>query len=68
MFEQAVTRQAVPRSPMPADIGGIVACLASDAAATITGRTICADGGSPSESATGSAAEPVDDVGERRGA
>jgi NAD(P)-dependent dehydrogenase (short-subunit alcohol dehydrogenase family) len=46
MFAQARDRQAVPRSLLPGDIGGIVAFLASDAAATITGQSLCADGGS----------------------
>jgi NAD(P)-dependent dehydrogenase (short-subunit alcohol dehydrogenase family) len=46
LFEEARTRQAVPRTLMPDDTAGAVAFLASDAAATITGQTLLTDGGS----------------------
>lgn len=46
MFDEVAARQSVPRSLMPDDTAGIVAFLASDAAGTITGQTIVADGGS----------------------
>ena len=45
-FDEVLARQALPRSLMPDDIAGLVAFLASDAAAAITGQTLCADGGS----------------------
>jgi NAD(P)-dependent dehydrogenase (short-subunit alcohol dehydrogenase family) len=45
-FEQALIRQAVPRSLMPDDTAAVVAFLASDGAATVTGQTLNADGGS----------------------
>lgn len=45
-FEEAVARQSVPRSLMPDDTAAVVAFLASDGAATVTGQTICTDGGS----------------------
>jgi len=45
-FEEALTRQAVPRSLMPDDTAAVVAFLASDGAATVTGQTLAADGGS----------------------
>lgn len=45
-FEEVRARQAVPRSLMPDDVAGLVAFLASDAAAAITGQTLCTDGGS----------------------
>jgi NAD(P)-dependent dehydrogenase (short-subunit alcohol dehydrogenase family) len=45
-FEEARLRQAVPRSLMPDDTAAVVAFLASDGAATVTGQTLSADGGS----------------------
>jgi NAD(P)-dependent dehydrogenase (short-subunit alcohol dehydrogenase family) len=45
-FEEALVRQAVPRSLMPDDTAAVVAFLTSDGAATVTGQTLCADGGS----------------------
>ena len=45
-FEDVRVRQALPRSLVPDDVAGLVAFLASDAAAAITGQTLCADGGS----------------------
>ncbi len=37
--------QALPRSLVPDDVAGVVAFLASDAAAALTGQTLCPDGG-----------------------
>ena len=45
-FEEALARQALPRSLVPDDTAEVVAFLASDAAAAITGQTLVADGGS----------------------
>jgi 3-oxoacyl-[acyl-carrier protein] reductase len=45
-FAEVLSRQALPRSLMPENTAGVVAFLASDAAAAITGQTLCADGGS----------------------
>ncbi|MEW2403415.1 SDR family oxidoreductase [Streptomyces sp. NPDC046862] len=45
-FEQAVQIQNIKRVQMPADVSGVVAFLASDDAAFITGQIIVADGGS----------------------
>jgi NAD(P)-dependent dehydrogenase (short-subunit alcohol dehydrogenase family) len=45
-FDEVVARQSVPRSLMPDDTAAVVGFLASDGAATITGQTLCADGGS----------------------
>jgi NAD(P)-dependent dehydrogenase (short-subunit alcohol dehydrogenase family) len=45
-FEEVLARQAVPRSLMPDDTAAVVAFLASEGAATVTGQTLCADGGS----------------------
>jgi 3-oxoacyl-[acyl-carrier protein] reductase/(S)-1-phenylethanol dehydrogenase len=45
-FEQTVQIQNIKRVQMPADVSGVVAFLASDDAAFITGQIIVADGGS----------------------
>jgi NAD(P)-dependent dehydrogenase (short-subunit alcohol dehydrogenase family) len=45
-FEESRLRQAVPRSLMPDDTAAVVAFLASEGAATVTGQTLSADGGS----------------------
>lgn len=45
-FEEARLRQSVQRTQVPEDVAGMVAFLASDAAATITGQTVIVDGGS----------------------
>jgi NAD(P)-dependent dehydrogenase (short-subunit alcohol dehydrogenase family) len=45
-FEEVLSRQAVPRALMPDDTAGVVAFLAGDGASTITGQTLCTDGGS----------------------
>lgn len=45
-FQEVLARQSLPRSLMPDDVAGLVAFLTSDAAAAITGQTLCADGGS----------------------
>lgn len=44
-FAAVVAAQALPRVLLPADVAGTVAFLASDQAATITGQTLCTDGG-----------------------
>lgn len=44
-FEAVRRAQALPRSLVPDDVAGVVAFLASDAAAALTGQTLCADGG-----------------------
>jgi NAD(P)-dependent dehydrogenase (short-subunit alcohol dehydrogenase family) len=45
-FEEVLARQALPRTLVPDDTAGVVAFLAGDAAAAVTGQTLCADGGS----------------------
>ncbi|HTU86998.1 MAG TPA: SDR family oxidoreductase [Solirubrobacteraceae bacterium] len=45
-FEEVLARQSLPRSLMPDDTAAVVAFLASEAAAAVTGQTLCADGGS----------------------
>jgi NAD(P)-dependent dehydrogenase (short-subunit alcohol dehydrogenase family) len=44
-FEHVRRRQAVPRPLVPEDVAGTVAFLCGDAAAAITGQTLCVDGG-----------------------
>jgi NAD(P)-dependent dehydrogenase (short-subunit alcohol dehydrogenase family) len=44
-FEQVRSRQALPRTLVPDDVAATVAFLASDAAAALTGQTLCVDGG-----------------------
>ena len=45
-FEQTVQTQDIKRVQIPADVSGVVAFVASDDAAFITGQIIVADGGS----------------------
>jgi NAD(P)-dependent dehydrogenase (short-subunit alcohol dehydrogenase family) len=45
LFENVVARQALPRALVPGDVAATVAFLASDAAAALTGQTLCVDGG-----------------------
>jgi NAD(P)-dependent dehydrogenase (short-subunit alcohol dehydrogenase family) len=45
MFEDVRSRQALPRTLVPGDVAATVAFLASDAAAALTGQTLCVDGG-----------------------
>jgi 3-oxoacyl-[acyl-carrier protein] reductase len=45
LFETVVSRQALPRPLVPGDTAATVAFLASDAAAALTGQTLCVDGG-----------------------
>jgi NAD(P)-dependent dehydrogenase (short-subunit alcohol dehydrogenase family) len=44
-FDDVRSRQALPRTLIPDDVAGTVAFLASDAAAALTGQTLCVDGG-----------------------
>jgi len=44
-FARARDAQALPRSLQPEDVAGVVAFLVSQAAESITGQTLCADGG-----------------------
>jgi 3-oxoacyl-[acyl-carrier protein] reductase len=44
-FESVLSRQALPRTLVPEDTAAAVAFLASEAAAAVTGQTICTDGG-----------------------
>jgi NAD(P)-dependent dehydrogenase (short-subunit alcohol dehydrogenase family) len=45
VFEAVRRRQAVPRGLVPDDVAGTVAFLCTDAAAAVTGQTLCVDGG-----------------------
>jgi 3-oxoacyl-[acyl-carrier protein] reductase len=45
LFEDVVSRQALPRPLVPGDTAATVAFLASDAAAALAGQTLCVDGG-----------------------
>jgi NAD(P)-dependent dehydrogenase (short-subunit alcohol dehydrogenase family) len=44
-YREVAAAQAIPRTLVPADLAGPVCFLASDAAAAITGQTLCVDGG-----------------------
>lgn len=44
-FDFVLARQALPRTLVPDDVAATVAFLATDAAAALTGQTICVDGG-----------------------
>ena len=44
-FDAVRERQALPRTLQPGDVAATVAFLASDAAAALTGQTLCVDGG-----------------------
>jgi len=45
LFSDVAARQALPRTLVPGDVAATVAFLASDAAAALTGQTLCVDGG-----------------------
>jgi NAD(P)-dependent dehydrogenase (short-subunit alcohol dehydrogenase family) len=45
LFEDVAARQALPRTLVPGDVAATVAFLATDAAAALTGQTLCLDGG-----------------------
>ena len=45
LFDDVVSRQALPRTLVPGDVAATVAFLATDAAAALTGQTLCVDGG-----------------------
>jgi NAD(P)-dependent dehydrogenase (short-subunit alcohol dehydrogenase family) len=44
-FDRVRERQALPRTLVPDDVAATVTFLASDAAAALTGQTLCTDGG-----------------------
>jgi 3-oxoacyl-[acyl-carrier protein] reductase len=44
-FDDVRSRQALPRTLVPQDVAATVAFLATDAAAALTGQTLCVDGG-----------------------
>ncbi len=44
-FDSVRSRQALPRTLVPQDVAATVAFLAADAAAALTGQTLCVDGG-----------------------
>jgi NAD(P)-dependent dehydrogenase (short-subunit alcohol dehydrogenase family) len=44
-YREVVASQSIPRTLVPEDLVGVIAFLASDGAAAVTGQTICVDGG-----------------------